>query len=206
MKKFKPLECMMITKICNCCNQEKPISKFKKAKRIKSGYTNICKSCSSKKNKIYYEQNIIEIKQKTKKYRIEKKCDILLSKIKQRCNNPNSNNYIYYGMKGIKCLITVEEIKELWERDEAFNMKKPSIDRIDNDGNYEYSNCRFIELNENIAKDKRKPVLQYDLKGNFIREWGSMLEAEYALKIYGIYYVVYNKRKTAGGFIWKLKK
>lgn len=72
--------------------------------------------------------------------------------LKQRCNDKNHNRYKYYGERGIKSLITKDEIKSLWFRDEAWKLKRPSIDRKDNDGNYEYSNCRFIELSKNCSK------------------------------------------------------
>jgi hypothetical protein len=78
-----------------------------------------------------------------------------LNGAKQRCNNPNNKAYKSYGGRGIKVLLTINEIKYLWFRDKAYNLKRPSIDRINNNGNYELSNCRFIELIDNIRR-KRK--------------------------------------------------
>lgn len=70
----------------------------------------------------------------------------------QRCENPKYKAFHRYGGRGIRCLITPNEVKELWIRDNASKMKWPSIDRIDNDGNYEHKNCRFIELVDNVRK------------------------------------------------------
>lgn len=95
-----------------------------------------------------------------------------------RCNNKNYNEFIYYGGRGIKCLINVEELKILWFRDKAYDMDRPSIDRIDNDGNYTFENCRFIELSENVKKNKFKPILQFDVDGNFIARFKSAREAD----------------------------
>ena len=79
----------------------------------------------------------------------------------QYCRNPKDNSYKYYGGRGIKCLLTEKEVEFLWHRDNAINMDKPSIDRINNDGNYELSNCCFIEFNIN-AKKGNKLLLKYD--------------------------------------------
>lgn len=73
-----------------------------------------------------------------------------------RCLNPKNNMYYLYGGRGIKFLMTKEDFKYLWFRDKAECMKKPSIDRINEDGNYEVSNCQFIEMSENSKKVKNR--------------------------------------------------
>jgi hypothetical protein len=75
---------------------------------------------------------------------------------KQRCTNKNHPHYSSYGAKGIKFLLTLKEVKELYLRDSANKMDRPSIDRIDTYGNYEFSNCRFLEFEENNKRPKRK--------------------------------------------------
>ena len=72
-----------------------------------------------------------------------------LRNAKSRCNNPNVACYHRYGGRGIQCLLTKEDVKTLWFRDKAASMICPSIDRVDNDGHYELSNCRFIENGDN---------------------------------------------------------
>jgi hypothetical protein len=82
-------------------------------------------------------------------FRKEKPWMTRLVLARSRCSNPNHPKYSRYGGRGIKCLITKEEIKELWFRDKAYLLKLPTIDRIDNNGNYTFKNCRFIENGDN---------------------------------------------------------
>lgn len=73
-----------------------------------------------------------------------------------------------------------------------------------------------------IAESNSKPILQYDLKGNFIKEWPSATEVERVLGFSNSHInsvcsgvlcknktrkgeVVYYPRKQANGFIWKFK-
>lgn len=55
----------------------------------------------------------------------------------------------------------------------------------------------FVKLN--------KAVLQYDLNGNFIKEFISAKEAKLETGASKISEVCNNKRKTSGGYDWKFK-
>ena len=50
-----------------------------------------------------------------------------------------------------------------------------------------------------------KEVLQYDLQGNFIKEFSSIANAQRKTNVRHISCVCNGKRKRAGGYIWKYK-
>lgn len=124
---------------------------------------------------------------------------------KRRCNNPKHEYYKWYGGRGIKFLLSRKEIETIWFRDKAYLLKNPSLDRKDNKGNYEFNNCRFIEMDINRIKDRLKPISQFDSLGNFIKEWNSAKEIELQLNIdnSSISKCCKGKRPFAGGFRWK---
>lgn len=71
---------------------------------------------------------------------------------------------------------------------------------------HQYNN-NYGTRNERISESQYKPVLQYDLLGNFIREWPSMkkVEEEMGIKYQNISGCCSGKYKTAGGFVWRFK-
>ena len=50
-----------------------------------------------------------------------------------------------------------------------------------------------------------KPVIQYNLKGEYIKEWSSIAEAKRWLGSGSIQSNVLGRQKSAGGYIWKFK-
>jgi len=200
-----------VNKICGMCKIEKDINDFYNNKSNKDGKDRICKICSRRNTDNYQKNNkekyLASQGIRQKKYKKSSPWKFTFTDIKQRCNNPKNIRYADYGGRGIKCLITLEEIKKLWFRDKAYKLKKPSIDRINNDESYTFENCRYIEMPENSGKDKRKCINQLDLNGKLIATFNSTLEAE---KITGFSHkaigrVALGKRRKAYGFIWKYK-
>ncbi len=130
-----------------------------------------------------------------------------LQDIRNRCNSPKNKRYKNYGKRGIKCLLTLSNLKFMWFRDKAYNMNYPTVDRKNNDGNYVLSNCEFIERNINSKKDKGRTVLQLNKNGKIVKEWFNINTASKKLSIISqnIYETVNGKRKTAGGYKWRYK-
>ena len=163
-------------------------------------------------DKEYYLKNKEKINKRQKNRRKKYPWKTILRNIKARCNNPKCKEYKWYGGKGIKCLITEKELKKLWFRDKAYLMEKPSISRKNHNKNYIFDNCKFEEKLDNVAERNirvlSKPVYQFDLQDNFIKEWSSAMEIERKLNIsnVSINACCNEKIKTSHGFIWKFKE
>lgn len=84
--------------------------------------------------------------------------------MRQRCNNPNNQDYHSYGSRGIKVCNEWEQSYSTfkkWVIENGWNpnitQREQSIDRIDVNGNYEPDNCRWVdEITQ--ARNKRNNV------------------------------------------------
>jgi len=92
-----------------------------------------------------------------------------------RCENPNSTGYEYYGGRGIK-------VCERWRNsfmdfysDMGPRPEDTTLDRIDVNGNYELSNCRWATWEEQGNNRTNNIILTYKDESHTISEWANII-------------------------------
>lgn len=98
--------------------------------------------------------------------------------MKQRCNNPKCKAYKDYGGRGISvCSEWADDylIFAKWANDNGYQ-KGLSIDRIDVNGNYEPSNCRWLTISEQQMNKRTNHLITFngetDTITNMARKYG----------------------------------
>lgn len=95
--------------------------------------------------------------------------------MKYRCNAKSGRQYKYYGSKGITvCKEWLDFINFYnWAIKNGYK-KGLELDRIDNDGNYEPSNCQWITHKENNNKRGNNRLLIAFGETHTLAEWAEI--------------------------------
>lgn len=131
--------------LCDCGN-----TSFVTTRELKSGHTKSC-GCLKKERIINQSQKGFHQKNNKAEYNS-------YSSMKNRCYNSNCPHYDRYGGRGISVCDEWFESFETFLNDMG---KRPSLehtlDRIDVNGNYDPSNCRWADLStQSFNKRKRR--------------------------------------------------
>lgn len=97
--------------------------------------------------------------------------------IKQRCYTESCREYHNYGGRGIKmCDTWLTDFSSFYRWCISNGYKKGlQIDRIDNDGDYEPSNCRFVTPLKNSNNTRHCVMITHDNQTHSINEWSRIL-------------------------------
>lgn len=162
---------------CECeCGQSKIIA----GSKLRSGWTRSCGCLMSENCSALFTRHGFARKGRiTPEFRI-------WADMRNRCRNPNHKQFSDYGGRGIK-------VCERWESFENFFSdmgSRPdglSIDRINNDGDYEPSNCRWATRKQqcNNRRVRRPRSFRIEWNGKTYRV--SELAKEVGLKYKTLY-------------------
>ena len=97
--------------------------------------------------------------------------------MKDRCYRPNNKHYSDYGGRGITvCDEWIEDFVNFynWAINNGYQ-EGLTIDRIDVDGNYEPSNCRWVTTKEQQFNKRNNKKFFHDGKNLTLPEWSEIL-------------------------------
>lgn len=169
---------------CDCGNYHKTLGKY-----LLEGSTT---SCGCRRAKILADEaEAIKTHgmSNTKLYSV-------WSGMKRRCNNPNDDSYNNYGGRGIKVCEDWNKFENFYEW--AINngySGELTIDRINVDGDYEPSNCRWADHKTQGNNTRRNHYLTYKGVTKTMSEWAD---------ISGISY--YTLRGRINQYHWSVEK
>lgn len=98
-----------------------------------------------------------------------------------RCYNKNISQYKDWGGRGIKiCDEWKDNFQTFydWSMSNGYN-DKLSIDRIDNNGNYEPSNCRWATVKQQNRNSRQAKQITFNGETHCIKEWCEILGINY---------------------------
>ena len=100
----------------------------------------------------------------------------------QRCYKVNCKQYFRYGGRGIRVCKEWLSDKVLFYKWALENGYKEglTLDRIDNDGNYEPSNCAWVSNKDNLNHNSRTHFLTYKGKTQSLRKWAEETGINYS--------------------------
>lgn len=101
----------------------------------------------------------------------------LWTTMKSRCENPNRGKYKDYGKRGIKVCDEWHDARKFceWALENGYK-EGMQLDRIDNDGNYEPSNCRWVTSKENSRNRRNTVYLTLNGVTKCVAEWCETLD------------------------------
>jgi hypothetical protein len=96
--------------------------------------------------------------------------------MKKRCFNQNCKSYKNYGGRGITVCDRWKDSFENFYNDMMQTWQKGlSLDRIDNDSNYEPENCRWVTNKEQANNRRTNKVVEYQGRSQTLTQWAEEL-------------------------------
>jgi len=101
--------------------------------------------------------------------------------MKQRCTNPNSSNFPSYGARGITvCESWLKSFENFVADVGEIPSPNHSLNRINNDGNYEPNNVEWASRITQARNTTRNKYLEFQGQTKTIAEWSEITRIPYS--------------------------
>lgn len=165
---------------CKCdCGKEKLVS----LKYLGKGTS----SCGCYAEEIQMRNRTKHGKRYTRLYQVHKT-------MLQRCSNPNAHEYENYGGRGIKVCDEWKDFErfEKWAIENGYDDSAKhgncTLDRIDSNGDYEPSNCRWTTMKHQQRNRRNNVLITYNGETHCMSEWAEIIGIPYGTFIKRIAY------------------
>lgn len=102
--------------------------------------------------------------------------------MKSRCSNPKYKNYHNYGGRGITvCERWLKSFENFYQDMGPAPTIKHSLDRLNNNGNYEPSNCKWSTCIEQQRNRRDNIKIVYNGCEKTLAEWAEIYKLKYRL-------------------------
>lgn len=98
----------------------------------------------------------------------------------ERCNSPSHSSYHNYGGRGIAVCPEWKSFESFLEDMGECPSNSHSIDRIDNDGNYEPGNCQWVTQTEQGNNTRANHVITFSGKTMTMKQWANETGIKYS--------------------------
>lgn len=95
------------------------------------------------------------------------------SSMRTRCTNPSAGSFKYYGGRGITICKRWDDFATFLKDMGPRPSPKHTIDRRDNDGNYEPDNCRWATRQQQAENKRRVVRLTFEGRTQMLSEWAT---------------------------------
>ena len=162
----------MATWLCRCdCGQEANVF----GNNLRSGKSKGCRSCASREKATTHGGTGTRLHN-------------IWFNMRQRCGNKNHHGYKNYGGRGIRVCAEWDESFgpfRAWAMANGYKSDL-SIDRINNDGNYEPGNCRWATSRQQQRNARSNVHVTINGVTKLICEWAEIAGIEYATLLHRV--------------------
>ncbi len=145
---------------------------------LRAGHITKCRKCGSTQHGMAY----------TRLYNVWRE-------IKRRCLTPTNDKWHLYGGRGIKiCDEWANDFTSFynWSMENGYDENAErgefTIDRIDVNGNYEPSNCWWVDMKTQQNNKRTNIFLEYNGERHTMTEWAKIVDIPY--------YIITKRRKN----------